>query len=266
MTGDHNPPPAAAEAKPGERCRRCGQIGSHEQLDDDCVLHHRKPHVHADHGLLCEPCVDRHKEWVREISDLYATLDQVVLAGSIADETADHMHTKKAAASPSPLRLDAWALLHPEQLNDQITAGPRLPDGTYELVDAKLGANLPDVAAVLARWASATYGALGWTAAAPIWVKGAAAVLETHAETVATLADVATYDTELRWVRRALRSAQGLTDPKPLGRCLTVNNGRECSGNVWPDRYGGQPCCSRCRRRYSDRDLVKLQITEEMTA
>ena len=245
-------------------CRRCGETEGHRRLDNDCILRHRKPHTRATHGHLCETCIDKHKDWLKEIPDLYTTLDQVVLAGSISEEVGEHMRTKKAPASPSPLRLDAWALLHPWQLNEQITTGIRLPDGSYEMVEATLGANLPDVRAILARWAQRTYDHLGW-GTAPSDLSGAAAALWAQADTTAALDNVTLFDAELRWIRRSLRTAHGLTDPKPLGDCLTVAGGEQCAGKVMPDRYGGRPKCTRCGRRYSDVDLVKLQITEDMT-
>lgn len=250
------------EEKP-RPCRRCGETGRHDLVDGDCVLRHKKPHVRAQHGLLCEGCIDRHRDWLKEIPDLYATLGEVVLAGSIMEEIAEHMHTKKAPASPSPLRLDAWAMLY-GRLNQQIRI--RTEDGSYEWIDSTLGSNLPDVPAVLAKWTQRAYEALCWTGAAPSTCSGAAALLSAQAEAVATLGNVTVYDAELRWVRRAVRSAHGLSDPKPLGTCMGDKHGGECVGNVMPDRYGGQPRCARCGRRYSDLDLVRLQITEEKTA
>lgn len=237
-----------------EPCSTCGSIDRHVWVEGDCILPHRRHSRRLVPGtFVCEPCVERHTTWLREIVDLYATLTDVLLAGSVPDDTAAHKHQKKAPASPSPIRLDAWALLH-NQVNDHVNND----DGTVS--PAYLGANLPDIPAILTGWAQALYDANDWTATAPNTVTGAAAALTAGAETIAGDPDVDSYDAELRWVRRALRNAHGLTDPHPLGQCLTL----DCGGNVWP-AAGEQPRCDRCARRYGASDLVRMKLQARIT-
>jgi hypothetical protein len=239
-----------------ESCEHCGRSdGQHDWSDGDCVLPHRKHSRSLVTGThVCQHCVNRHVDWVREITELYATLNTVLYVGSVTDEPGEYQKPRKRPASPSPLRLEAWAL-YTNQINTTIL----LPDGTYEA--AYLGGNLPDVPDTLANWAQAVYDAHEWISTAPTTVSGAAAVLTADADMLAGLPDVDTYDAELRWVRRALRQAHGISDPKPLGACMSV----ECRGMVWPNA-GQQPKCDRCGRRYGHLDLLRLQISEERTA
>lgn len=239
---------------PSNLCERCGAFGTlgHSWVEGDCVLPHRNHSQRLVTGThVCEPCTERWADWLAEILDLYATLGDVLLAGSVPDDTAQHKHQRKAPASPSPLRLDAWALLH-NQVNDHIDNG----DGTISA--AYLGPNLPNIPEVLTGWAQAVFDALAWTHKAPDTVSSATAVLRGHTTILAGLPDVDTFDAELRWVRKALRDAHGLAAPKPLGSCLTVG----CTGRVWPDPAHRDPQCDRCRRRYGTNDLVRLKWNE----
>lgn len=243
-------------------CDRCGAFGDipHGWVEGDCVLRHRNHSRKLVAGtFVCVPCVERHREWLTEIVELYAALAEVVLAGSVDDQRGDeYQKPRKAPASPSPLRLAAWALLTGE-VNDHTVDLQIDPDGSRYYVEhaAYLGANLPDVPAVMAGWAQAAYDEQEWTATAPHTVSGAVAALSAAAEIMAGIPDVGSYDEELRWVRRSLRSAHGVADPKPLGACLNV----ECRGKVWPGA-GAQPKCDRCARRYGTHDLVRLKLNE----
>lgn len=247
----------ATEAKV---CKRCGAFGDlpHGWVEDDCILPHRTTNEHhmprAKHGHICDHCVTRHREWLEEIVTLYATLTDVLLAGSIPDDTAEHQRVKKAPASPSPLRLDAWALLHPRMLN----WGARV-DG--ELRVGYLGGSLPDIPTLLSSWAQAAYDAQGWTATAPDTVSGAVAALTTAAELAGHQTWIDDYDAELTWIRRSLRNAHGISNPTHLGMCLNVG----CTGKVWP-KPGDNPRCGKCGRRYGTNDLVRLKLNEKRNA
>lgn len=255
-------------------CERCGAFGDtpHGWVEGDCILPHRMTNDRhppkAKHGHVCGYCIDRQHEWLTEITELYATLVQVLSPGSIPDNTAAHKRPKKAPASPSPIRLEAWALLHNEQLNDRVTilnaAGyaTRDENGNFVTEPAYRGNNLPDVAEVLAGWAQAAYDAQDWTADAPSTVTGAVAALTAlDPDIIGQQEWIDEYDAELKWIRRALRNAHGLTDPQPLGKCLTV----DCKGRVWAEKDGGEPRCSRCGRRYGTNDLVRLKLNERRT-
>lgn len=240
--------------EPSRLCERCGAFGDlpHGWVEGDCILPHKNHSRKLVAGSqVCQPCVDRWGDWLTEIVDLYATLSDVLLAGSVPDDTAEHKHQRKAPASPSPIRLDAWALLHPEGLNAWVKGD----DGVLHPVGM---AGLPDVADVLRNWAQAAFDAHGWTMEAPDTVSGAAVACRVDLETIAGLPDCDTFDAELRWVRRALRSAHGISNPSPLGACLNVG----CGGMVWPD-HGASPRCDRCSRRYGTLDLVRLKVHEK---
>lgn len=259
-----------AEAKV---CDRCGAHGAipHGYVDGDCMLPHRmtgdRHPPRAHHGLVCRYCIARWQEWLQEILELYATLGTVLEPGSIPDTTAQHDRPKKAPASPSPIRLEAWALLY-GRLNDRATvldrAGNAVRDNTGKIVTepAVRGSNLPDIPELLTGWAQAAYDAQDWTAAAPTTVTGAVAALTAiPADTIGAQEWVDEYDAELKWIRRALRNAHGITDPQPIGKCLTV----DCRGRVWADKDTGEPKCGECKRRYGTLDLVRLKANEKRT-
>jgi len=202
--------------------------------------------------------VERHKTWLAEIVELWATLAEVIPAGSVPDDTAEHKRPRKQPASPAPLRLEAWAMLADR---DRLHAhGARSDDGT--LGADYLHGTLPDVPAVLQGWASyAIESGAEPTASRVTTVSGAVVQLRSAAEHVACQPWIDEYDAELRWVRQSLRRAHGIGDPQRLGRCITVTDGRDCGGSVWPARDGGKPKCDRCARRYETLDLVRLKAT-----
>lgn len=251
-TGERDEICRRCEAKPGE---------PHQPVEGDCTLRHS--HTKPGHpprariGHCCRSCVEKHERWLGEIVDLYATLGTVIAAGSVdIGATDEYQKPRKAPASPAPFRLGAWALYY-NAVNPMIRV-----EGSDQLEAAYLGEHLPDIAFVLAQWAEAVYDELGYGTGWPTTVAGAAAVLKTNVEVTARISDVDTYDAELAWVRRALRAAHGISDPQPLGHCMTVQNERSCGGLVWPGG-GEQPKCDRCGRKYGTLDLVKLRITEE---
>lgn len=237
-------------------CERCGAFGEmdHEWTEGDCVLPHRNHSTRLIVGThVCIHCVDRWKDWLKEIVELYATLDEVTLAGSIPDDTAEHQHTKKAPASPSPLRLDAWALLY-----GKLNAWVKQPDGTMEHQGMT---GLPDIPDVLHNWVEAIYDALGWTGSTSTAVSASTALLTVQAETIAGLEDVDTFDAELRWIRRSLNNAHGIPAPTVIGKCLNV----DCEGTVRP--RPNQPAkCNRCGRTYGGLDIVRLRGNEQQAS
>lgn len=244
----------------GDYCERCGAFGDlpHEWIDDDCVLpahNYAKAHPpRATIGHVCVRCVDRWRDWLREIPELWVALPQVLEPGSVPDDTASHKRTRRSA-SPAPMRLSAWALLHPGLVNtlihDPQQPGRMVYTGT---------SGVPDVVTLLANWTEAVFQARGWTGTPPDTVSGCTVALSAAVEVLACTPDVDEFDADLGWIRRSLRSAHALSEPAPLGRCITVTDGRDCGGQVWPDRGGdGRPQCRRCRRRYGPLDLVRLQ-------
>lgn len=236
-------------------CERCGaeEGQRHGWVEGDCILPHRNHSRRLVAGAhVCEPCVERHREWLGEIVELYAGLSAVLFVDSMEDEqTGEYQKKRKAPASPSPLRLAAWALFYNE-------VNPATIDVSYETGQrvetahaAYLGGNLPDVPAVLTGWAAQMLDSQAVT------VFAAATALKVGAEIVACDPDVDDYDAELGWVRRALRSAHGIANPDPIGPCLNVT----CKGRVWPVP-GNKPKCDRCQRRYGVHDIVRLHAQQ----
>lgn len=239
-------------------CRECGAFGDmpHGWIEGTCILPH-KGHSKATVGFVCAGCVDHHRGWLTEIVELYATLGQVIDPGAIPDDTAEHQHVKKKPASPAPMRLGAWAMLNDQARLGVVTVENGVTSPAY------LGNALPDIPTVLAGWADHLWELLGYGSDAPDTVTGAAVALTSNAETIARSPLVDDYDAELRWLRKALRDAHGVTDEKPLGDCLTVTDGQDCPGKVMPSPTGdGRPKCTACRRSYAEKDLVTLSIME----
>jgi hypothetical protein len=228
-----------------DSCDRCGGLdGTHVWVDGDCILPHRTWHVPASAGHVCRWCVDRHKTWLREITDLYATLQHVILPGSVPDNTADHKHVKGAEA-PAPIRLEAWALLY----------------DTARLHSTGKPSDLPDIPSVLCGWAQNLFDDTYQGTTAPSALSGAAAALYAQAETVARRPWVDEYDADLGWCRDALRRVHGVSDnPRPVGRCPSLNGaGIPCGGALWPDRSGAMAVqCARCDRQFGELFLRHL--------
>jgi hypothetical protein len=242
-------------------CSKCGHTdGVHPWTEGDCILPHHKTHSRATTGHICGWCVDRHKDWLREIVELYATLGRVVAQGSIDEGTIEYQKPRKKPASPALMRLDAWAMT--QDTGRLFAGGEKQRDGTHTI--GYMNA-LPDVPAVLATWTEAVIEAVGWTSTAPSTVTGCSALLTTQAEQIGHLPLVDDYDAELGWLRRSLRRAHGITDPQALGKCLTVTDQRECGGRVWPNG-SENPKCDRCGRRYGTLDLVRLKVNEKREA
>ncbi len=213
---------------------------------------HRK-HSRATIGHCRRWCTERHVSWLTEIVDLYATLPDVIEQGSIPDDTAEHKRPRKQPASPALMRLAAWAMIH--DTARLFAHGDRLEDGTYEEEYLR---GLPDVPEVLAGWAQNTVDSQGvLTDMMLTTVSGAVALLKINAEHNATQPWIDVYDAELYWIRLSLRNAHAISDPTPLGHCLTVIDGRDCTGLVQPVQ-GQQPKCDRCGRKYGTLDLVRL--------
>ncbi|MCL2781622.1 MAG: hypothetical protein FWD74_09100 [Actinomycetia bacterium] len=256
MTRDAGAPgrgSARAQGRAGvterEPCLRCGASDDrHAWVEGDCALPHRG-HARASSGRACETCVRRHRSWLREVVGLYATLDLVVGLGSVPDDTPAHARTRRSG-SPALVRLDAWAMLRDR--------GRLFRTGDE--------ADLPDVPAEIADYADRLCDDLygcdrgGWA------LSSAAAFLIAHAEGVARSSWVEEYDAELGHILRRLRRAHGVADPRPIGRCPSLDGaGRECGGPLWPELGVGPSAssvvCGRCLRRYGAGYLLHLGRT-----
>lgn len=229
-------------------CRKCGSLDNdkHGWVEGDCVLPHRT-HSRATLGHVCARCVTKHRTWLAEIVELYATLNLVLLVGSVPDNTADHKRPKKAPEAPAPVRLEVLAMTADRDRLRRTGAWSDLPDTPAVLTDLALrycddnsleGASLSGNAST------------------------AAVLLIEHAEALVRLPWVDEYDAELGWVRAKLRLAHGLSDlaAKPVGKCPSLDgNGHTCNGPLWPDTGGALAVeCGRCHRHFDERFLRHL--------
>jgi hypothetical protein len=199
-------------------------------------------------GHICAGCVERLRSWLTEITELWATLAEVIPTGSVPDETAEHMEPGKQPASPAPLRLDAWSML-----NDRARLVRLRGDDS----------DLPDVPAVLEVLAQRLVDdVLVWTSRAPDTVAGATALLASHLESLAASPWIDELDAELGWLRRSLRRAHGLSRAgrQPVGHCPSLDgNGAACDGPLWPGRDGRMSVdCGKCGRHFDERFLSHL--------
>lgn len=226
-------------------CERCGAIGDmpHAWVEGDCVLPHRTHFTKLATGThICQPCIDRWDDWLTETLELWAGLTDVLHAGSVPEAESEHQKPRKAPASPSPLRLMAWALANPKTLN------PGNP-----------GPDIPDIPTILTNWAEAIWDALDYGDGWPTTVSGATAAIRSHRDTIAAMPDVDTFDAELRWIRRALRTAHGI-NARSVGLCPTLDGwGKACGGKLWLAPNGTMAVnCARCGRHFDERFLSHL--------
>jgi hypothetical protein len=196
---------------------------------------------------VCISCVDRHRDWLTEIVELFGTLHLLLvppLSSGAASPDGDYEKPRKAPEAPVPVRLDVLAML----------------SDRARLFRTGRPSDLPDVPSVMEAWAQALYEATydgdvpGYTLAA------AAAVLRANAEAMARLPIIDEFDAELRWVRTHLRRAHGISSPKPVGKCPTLDgDGTMCGGALWPDEAGRlRVSCSRCERVFGETMLRHL--------
>jgi hypothetical protein len=230
-------------------CGRCGRDdGTHSWVESDCVLPHRGHSTRLiEGGLVCIPCVDRQRDWLTEIVELFGTLHLLLipaLSSGAASPDGDYEKPRKAPEAPVPVRLDILAML----------------TDRARLFRTGRPSDLPDVPAVLEAWAQQLYEATYDGEPPTYTLSAAAAVLRANADAMARLPDIDTYDAELRWVRTHLRRAHGISNPKPVGRCPTLTvNGAECGGPLWPDTtIGLRVTCGRCDRIFDDNELRRL--------
>jgi hypothetical protein len=227
-----------------DACPRCGRSdGTHEWVEQDCVLPHHAQHTRARIGHVCRDCVTRHRHWLNETLTLYAGLQEILYTAS--NGGGGGMRHQKLSETPSPLRLEAWALL--------------FDTAHMHATDAPYSEELPDIPAVLCSWAGWAYEAAGYGHdGAPSTLSGAVALLVIQAADVARQPWVDEYDTELGWCRSTLLRTYGKSDRRPVGRCPSLDgDGQECGGQLW--QAGGVSVrCDRCRRFFGERFLRHL--------
>jgi hypothetical protein len=233
----------------GQGCGRCGRDdGTHEWVESTCVLPHRNHSTRLiEGGLVCWPCVDRHRDWLTEIVELFGTLHLLLvppLSSGTASPDGDYEKPRKAPEAPVPVRLDVLAML----------------SDRGRLFRTGRPSDLPDVPSVIGAWAQMLYEATYDGDAPEYTLFAAAAALSANAEGMARLPIVDEFDAELRWVRTHLRRAHGINNPKPVGHCPTLDGaGVSCGGALWPDEAGRlRVGCAKCERVFDETMLRHL--------
>jgi hypothetical protein len=255
----------------GQGCGRCGAEDEqpHEWTDGDCVLPVHRNHSRrlVDGGHVCIWCVERHRDWLAEIVELFTTLPYV-LESLEAGEPEIGTKPSKQPDAPAPCRLEILSLMNPGRINGRIQDG-LLPDGRIKWRSALGGDNLPDVPATVGVLAANLHEAMyGVTGTVGDTLAGAAAFLQANIERLACDPEIDTADAELTWVRRHLLAAHGLKDRPAVvvNRkadapmiCPTLIGQFSCGGALIPDTTGELAVhCAKCQRVFQEHELRRL--------
>lgn len=222
----------------------------------ECLLADKPPHPplrrQRDLGLLCKRCVTTLTRLLRDIPDLYATLD-VIPAVTVSGDGASH---QKVTGSPALVRLDIVALMDPRTAAtsdaiDPATGKREEWDGSAYVPDevgtwALLLAEECNVHSRISTMYEATRFLTGWMpelCASP-WVDEC-------------------YDA-LRDVERLLKRAHG--DRRKGSVAKTCNNVYErdgqmitCNATLYVESATEAIRCKACGRRYEGYGLVALK-------
>jgi hypothetical protein len=211
----------------------------------------------AARGLMCKPCAGKLNAWLRDIDVDYHLLPMVMIPGE--GGFSDSKKPKKAAESPTPVRLDVVALT-----DDGRGGAAREPGDELWFEGCP---DIPAVLSVLHEKAEQLRGDLD-PSRDPKWdieghtVHGEITYLLTAFDRMLEAVWVDEAAAEIRVVRDALLRAHGVTRVKPLGECMTV----ECGGTVWPSKWGLAPQCAKCKRVYAGLDQARLELSNRTSA
>lgn len=217
----------------------------------DQPIHEPDPRP-AENGLLCRRDRDRLEHMLREIPDLYATLDSRL--ESITTDN-DRVKRGKLSGSPALARLDVIAMQDPRTMPATGT-----PDQWgYTQADDDIW----DVAGVMIQWSDcladehdiehratdinqAVHMLLGWF------------------DQVCHSTWIDEFFREVKIIRRQLGRAHGERKPRPVGKCINVldrgDHTIECGANLYLPVAGATIRCRDCGRRYDGADLIRLEI------
>jgi len=216
-------------------------LGTRE-ADRPCILQHRDA-ARATVGYLCDHHLAMVRETLTDILEFVAILPWFTLPGSMPDSD-DIKRTKKPDAE-APIRLDVAALT--DRRN-----GPVVQSG-----------DIPDIPGVLAGWVNLVVEerTLDYTG---VTVTENCRFLQRHNNWIAQQPWLDEYWLEIRNARRVLAQAVGHQDPKPIGKCpVLLDDGKECSTNLYADPDTGSVKCRHCHSSWSGRELVRLRLMQE---
>jgi hypothetical protein len=210
-----------------------------------CVLCTSERHT----GMLCARHVRTLRNWLAEIVEAYALLDDVIEPGSIQREPGQRR--QRNLEPPTPVRLEVVALR--DVRNPMAVRGGDVPSvlgelsGYSQVVREERHLAIPTT---------------------PATVTGESALLTAHLDWICTQPWVDELHAALKAVRSALLDAIGEPKVKPIGRCpviLTdvtdteeglVETHAPCEGPLFPDRWGAmRVTCAACGEVW-DEDFI----------
>lgn len=201
----------------------------------------------AAHGALCDRCWQQLQQFMADLPDLVAVLDETSLL--LGTRESDESKRTKVTGSPALIRLDVMAAQsHVQGDGDGIMPVWPTMDRWAGIVARRLGINRSDADA-------APFTFLN------LWVHSIAADREMIPE----------FWRDMRDLRNMLRRITNA--PKPIGRCFGWDPQHPCREPLYqpeptPPSPGGRPPqlvlkCPACGRTYREADIVKLRIQHE---
>lgn len=216
----------------------------------------------ARDGLLCSRCADRIREWLREIPELYATLD--VAAKRQAEDTGvGKGKDQKLSGSPALARLDIVTLQDPR------TSATSKPDRTTGVMEPWDGSMY--IPGEIGTWAILLAEEQHIRGRFDTLVESAGLLLRWMDRLCASLWVDECYDA-LRDVMRLLRAAHGEQRVRPVGKCINVyeRDGEmvACEAVLYAPAEGVKIRCRSCGTRYDGQRmlLVKRQAKADQEA
>ena len=204
----------------------------------------------AEGSLLCQRCERRIEDWLREIPELYATLD-VTERRQAEDAGVGKGKSHKAPGSPALARLDIVALQDP-----RTTAG--LPGDPW---DGSIY-----IPGELATWAQLLAEENNITSRTSTLTEACGLLLRWTDRVFASPWVDELYDA-LRDVMLLLRQAHGATGRKPVGKCINVyqRDGETiaCDAMLYAPAEGVQIRCRRCGTRYDGQRMLLVKMQEQ---
>ena len=215
----------------------------------ECLIADKPVHAplqsQTDLGLLCEKCVKNLRRMLREIPDLYATLD-VTPAAAGPGEGLRHV---RVSGSPALARLDVVALMDPR------TAAT---DSSGEAWDGS--AYIPNE---VGTWALLLAEERGVATRIATMYEAARFLTDWIAELCASEWVDECYDA-LVDAEKLLKRAHGDVRVKPLGKCINVyeRDGEmvACNGTLYAPDWGVEFRCRTCGRRYDGNAMLLARM------
>ena len=200
-----------------------------------------RENVHAWHGRLCRPCIDKLERWLLQIPERYALVPQYLLPSADLDANPESKATKRPVA-PSPLRVAALDLLD--------TRLGRKWQGTEPAADRR------GALGTLLAIANEIRVGRGSTPRANSSVLHEADTIRGQLDWLTQQEWVTESFQEIRILHRELGDATGQYPPKPVGTCYVLIEDGECGGPLMPSVTGVN--CPHCGTRWGQDELRRV--------